>query len=94
MNRQQAALILAMGLGAVIAVFLSPWSPLVQRSAPQGHEGQTWSPYAPRVPHYARGGLYHPPVCGEGRTALILHGWDWIASPPSEVTGPGVTDAS
>jgi hypothetical protein len=75
----------------LVGVMLSPWSPLAQKAAPQGQEGLTWSPMAPR-PHYARGGLFHPPVAGQGRTALIRNGWAWIADPPSEVTGPGVSD--
>lgn len=80
-------------LGAGIFAMLSPWSPLAKAAVPQGWAGATWSPSAPRPPHYDRGGLYHPPVCGEGRTDLIRHGWPWMDRPPSEVTSPGVTDA-
>lgn len=92
MNRDTALL-----LGAAVAVALgfmlvSPWSPLVQQTAiAEGHEGTTWSPRNPRVPYYQRGGLYHPPLTGQGRSGLILNGWAWIADPPSEVTGPGVS---
>jgi hypothetical protein len=91
MTREQALVLAAVAVGAVLACMLSPWSPLAQQAAVQsGGQGTTWAPYHPRVPYYQRGGLYHPPVAGLGRTCLLLYGWDWIASPPSEITGPGV----
>lgn len=93
MTRDQAALLALLGAAVILGVLASPWSPLARQAAPEGWEGTTWSPAKPRVPHYARGGLWHPPVAGQGRTALIRNGWDWIATPPSEVTGPGVSDA-
>jgi hypothetical protein len=87
----------ALGLGALaaVALLLAPKSPLASQAnaVSSGWTGTTWSPYTPRKPHYARGGLYHPAVCGEGRTALLAHGWGWIADPPSEQTGPGPSDA-
>jgi hypothetical protein len=91
MNRDVAVLAVLGVLALGVCVVLSPWSPLVQKAAPEGQEGVTWSPNIVRA-HVTRGGLYHPPVCGEGRTGLIEHGWDWISSPPSEVTGAGWTD--
>jgi hypothetical protein len=51
-------------------------------------EGVNWAPFDPQ-PHHARGGLYHPPLCGQGRTALLENGWAWITNPPSENTGAG-----
>lgn len=88
---------LALGFAAVavlLGFIMSPWSPLTQKAAVgAGWEGTTWSPQQPRVGHYARGGLYHPATCGEGRTGLLMHGWGWIADPPSERTLPGVADA-
>jgi hypothetical protein len=93
MTREQMLACGAVLAAAVLGfVFLSPWSPLVQKAAPDGLEGVTWSPHT-LSPHRIRGGLFHPPVCGEGRTGLMAHGWAWISSPPSEVTGPGVTSA-
>lgn len=93
LSQGQAFLLAGVVLGAVAVVLLSPWSPLVQHAAPDGLEGVTWSPPQPLKPHLARGGLFHPPLAGEGRTGLMVHGWAWISAPPSEVTGPGVTGA-
>lgn len=95
MSRDTATLIALAGAAAIAAVLLAPMSPLVKnaRALEQGWAGTVWSPYKPRVPHYARGGLYHPAVAGEGRTALLEHGWGWICDPPGEATGPGVADA-
>lgn len=94
LTKEQSFLIAGVFLGAVAVVMLSPMSPLTRKAAVTGGwEGTTWSPAQPRVPYYGRGGLYHPPVCGEGRTGLLRHGWGWIADPPSELTGPGVADA-
>ena len=94
LTREQAFLVAGVFIGVVLAFCLSPMSPLAKQAAVgTGWEGTTWSPQQPRVGHYAQGGLYHPAVCGEGRTNLLRHGWDWIATPPSEVTVPGVTDA-
>lgn len=92
MSREQLTAAAAVAAVLLLGVLISPWSPLVTKAAPQGQEGMTWSPMQPRVPHYARGGLWHPPTAGEGRTGLLKHGWAWIADPPSEVTGPGVTN--
>jgi hypothetical protein len=91
-SRDAATAAAAVAAVVLLAVLISPWSPLTRKAAPDGLEGTTWSPSQPRVGHYARGGLWHPPVAGQGRTALIRNGWAWIASPPSEVTGPGVDD--
>jgi hypothetical protein len=88
-SRGEAAALAAVGALAVAVALISPWSPLVQATAPEGQQGLTWAPWAP-VAHYARGGLYHPPLCGEGRSNLIRHGWAWIYAPPSEITDPGL----
>ena len=88
MSREQALLIGAVVLAFLAACLFSPWSPLARKAAPDGFQGSTWSPAQP-YQHVTSGGLYHPQVCGEGRTGLIQHGWEWIANPPSEVTGPG-----
>lgn len=93
LSREQALLVAGVVLGAIAMVLLSPWSPLTQKAAPQGQEGQTWGPGQPLVPYLARGGLYHPPLAGEGRTGLLAHGWEWIANPPAAVQGPGVGNA-
>jgi hypothetical protein len=93
-NRDTAIVLLAAGVAAAAVILLAPASPLAkQAAAAEGWQGTTWSPQRPRVPYYCRGGLYHPPVAGEGRTGLLEHGWAWIADPPSEATGPGVSDA-
>jgi hypothetical protein len=88
MTREQAAMLAAAGLAALAVAFLSPLSPLVRKTAPDGLQGVTWAPFNPQ-PHQARGGLYHPPLCGQGRTALLENGWAWITNPPSEQTGAG-----
>jgi hypothetical protein len=88
MTPDQARLLAALGLVAVAVAFLSPWSPLARQAAPDGLQGVRWSPYDPQ-PHVARGGLYHPRLCGQGRTALLENGWAWITNPPSEQTGAG-----
>ncbi len=88
MSRQDAALLAALGAVVLAVAFLSPLSPLVKRTAPDGLQGVVWAPYDPQ-PHVARGGLYHPPLCGQGRTALLENGWAWITNPPSEQTGAG-----
>jgi hypothetical protein len=88
LTRQQAAVLAAVGAVAVAVAFLSPWSPLARKAAPDGMEGVNWAPFDPQ-PHRARGGLYHPPLCGQGRTALLENGWQWITNPPSENTGAG-----
>jgi hypothetical protein len=93
---ERDAALLALGAGALGAalLLLLPGSPLAKRAeaVSGGWAGTTWSPQKPRVPHYCRGGLYHPDVAGEGRTGLLMHGWAWITDPPSERTGPGVAD--
>lgn len=88
----------ALGIGALIVgvlafCVLSPWSPVARKAAGDGWDGVTWSPTQPLAPHLARGGLWHPPLCGEGRTGLLQHGWAWVSEPPPEVQGPGVSDA-
>ena len=84
--------LLAAGAAAIGVLMLAPASPLAKsaNAVAAGWQGTTWSPQKPRVPYYCRGGLLHPAVAGEGRTGLVTHGWDWIADPPSELTGPGV----
>lgn len=87
---------------ALLVWLAGPWTPLRKPPAPAGnlqlavglgdkgggtggYEGLSWHPgraYA----HHTRGGLFHPPACGEGRTGLIEWGWDWIACPPSETS--------
>jgi hypothetical protein len=87
-------ILLAAGAAAVLVLLAAPASPLAKRAAAvDGWTGTTWAPDKPRVPYYATGGLYHPPVAGEGRCGLLKHGWAWIADPPSERTGPGTADA-
>jgi hypothetical protein len=94
MTRQTALLLLAAGAAAVLVLLLAPASPLARRAAAvDGWTGTTWAPAGPKVPYYCRGGLYHPPVAGEGRTGLLEHGWAWITDPPSEHAGPGPADA-
>ena len=94
MNRDTAMLLLAAGAAAVLLLLIAPASPLARRAAAvDGWTGTTWAPDKPLVPHYCRGGLWHPPVAGEGRTGLIKHGWAWITDPPSERMGPGPLDA-
>lgn len=88
MTPQNAALLAVGGAVALAVAFLSPLSPLVRKAAPEGLQGVTWNPYNPR-PHVTRGGLYHPPLCGQGRTGLLENGWAWITNPPSEQTGAG-----
>jgi len=88
MAPRDAALLAALGAVALAVAFLSPLSPLVKRTAPDRLQGVTWAPYSPQ-PHVARGGLLHPPLCGQGRTALLENGWAWITNPPSEQTGAG-----
>lgn len=88
MDRQTACLLALGGAVALAVAFVSPLSPLVRKAAPEGWEGTTWSPFSPTA-HVARGGLYHPPLCGQGRTGLIENGWAWITNPPSENTGAG-----
>jgi hypothetical protein len=93
-NRDTAMILLAAGAAAVLVLLAAPVSPLAKRAAAiDGWTGTTWSPQNPRVPYYCRGGLYHPPVAGEGRSGLLRHGWAWISDPPSERTGPGTDDA-
>jgi hypothetical protein len=94
MNRDTAYLIAAAAGAAAVYLLIGSSSPLAKKAnaVAQGWQGTTWSPYQPRVPYYCRGGLFHPPVAGEGRTGLLMHGWGWVANPPSEATGPGVTD--
>lgn len=93
MTRDQAVLLIAVAAAVALGVCFSPWSPVAQAAVPAGWTGTTWAPTLPQAPHYSRGGLYHPAVCGEGRTALLRHGWAWISQPPSEETGPGVDSA-
>lgn len=51
MTREQALVLAAVAVGAVMACMLSPWSPLAQQAAVQsGGQGTTWAPYHPRVP--------------------------------------------
>jgi hypothetical protein len=88
MSRRDALVLAAVGAVALAVAFLSPWSPLARSASPDGLEGVRWAPYNPQ-PHQARGGLYHPPLCGQGRTALLENGWAWITNPPSEYTGAG-----
>lgn len=88
LTREQALWLAVLGAAAVAVAFLSPWSPLARKASPDGMEGVTWSPVNPQ-PHRSRGGLYHPPLCGQGRTALIANGWAWITNPPSENVGAG-----
>lgn len=96
MNRNTAYLLIAAVAGLAAAVALSDWSPLTakanQQAVASGWAGTTWSPTQPRVPYYCRGGLFHPPLAGQGRSALIAEGWGWIADPPGEHSGPGVSD--
>lgn len=84
----------------LLAWLAGPWTPLkralsgpggnVQLGTPgdtgggvTGYQGLGWDGSRP-WPYRARGGLFHPPACGEGRTGLINWGWDWIAYPPGE----------
>lgn len=89
MNRDTALALAAVGAAAVIVFLASPLSPLAkQTNRTEGYQGVTWSPRGPAA-HHTRGGLFHPPAAGEGRTGLICWGWDWIASPPGEAQ-PGL----
>lgn len=94
MDTSSGTLLLAAGAAAVGILLIAPMSPLSKRAAAEreGWAGTTWSPYKPRVPYYCRGGMYHPPVAGEGRTGLLAHGWGWISDPPTESTGVGVDE--
>lgn len=92
MDRNAQMLLLAVGAAAIGVLLLAPQSPLAAKAnaVATGWEGTTWSPQKPRKPYYCRGGLLHPAVAGEGRTALLMHGWAWITDPPSEQPGPGL----
>ena len=92
MNRDVLLIAGGVGLGLLLVACLSPWSPLVKTAVPEGWSGTTWGPHTTQDTQ-TRGGLYHPDVCGENRSGLIEHGWEWIANPPSELTGPGVGNA-
>lgn len=94
MDARTALLLAAAAGGAAAVVLMSDWSPMARKAqaVSGGWQGTTWGPQTPRVPYYCRGGLYHPPVAGEGRTGLLMHGWGWIADPPSERSGPGPSD--
>lgn len=73
-------------LSALILGWLaSPASPFAATIDP-GEGGQvSWRPgVESRRPFVAPGGLYHPSAAGQGRSALIEWGWEWISSPPSE----------
>jgi hypothetical protein len=86
--------LLGAGAVAVGILLVAPLSPLSKHAQAEGEgwTGTTWSPYKPRKPYYCRGGIYHPPVAGEGRSGLLAHGWAWIADPPGEVTGAGFSE--
>lgn len=87
MTRDQALLCAGLVGVAAVGLAVSPLSPLAKRAGDgqgvSGLQGVTWSPARPQG-HNARGGLWHPPLCGQGRTGLIQYGWAWIAQPPSE----------
>jgi hypothetical protein len=92
-DRDKALLCAAVVAAAAAGLLLSPLSPLARAAAGgpgvSGLEGVTWSPAKP-AGHLAQGGLWHPPLCGQGRTGLIRYGWAWISQPPSEAqTGLG-----
>lgn len=88
LTREQGLLAAVVVVGALVWVCVSPWSPLASKASPDGFDDVTWSPSKP-FQHKATGGLFHPAVCGRGRTELIRNGWGWISNPPSEQTGPG-----
>jgi hypothetical protein len=84
-SRDDLVAVAVLGAAVVLLGLASPASPLAKAagSGVTGLDDVTWAPRAPRM-HKTRGGLFHPPACGEGRSCLMGWGWDWIAHPPSE----------